>query len=110
MTDKGLKMNNYANIDFHNNYSAFHPKKSFNKLVNYTIFKNDKETVQEELKKINAEIFGDKKIVKLIEKYSADESKNKEYAGSTIDGFTFKTIRRSELNIKENKKPLAYRF
>ena len=110
MTDKGLKMNNYANIDFHNNYSSFHPKKSFNKLVNYTIFKNDKEIVQEELKKINADIFGDKKIVKLIEKYTEEENKNKEYIGSNIDNFTFKTIRRRELNVKENKKPLKYLF
>ena len=100
INDKGLKMNNYANIDFQNNYSTFQPKKSFNKLINYTMFKNDKEIVEEEIKKINKEIFGDNKLKRIINKYTKDEYKNKEYSGTMIDGITFKTIK----TIKNNEK------
>ena len=77
INDKGLKMNNYANIDFQKNYSTFQPKKSFNKLINYTMFKSDKEIVEEQIKKINKEIFGDNKLKRIIDKYTRDEYKNK---------------------------------
>ena len=110
MTDKGLKMNNYANNDFHINFSDFRPKKSFNKLVNYTLFKNDNEFVEKELKKINNEIFGELKFKKMIEKYSVDESKNKDYSGTIIDGITLKAIKRSEIISRVRNKPLAYKY
>ena len=110
MTDKGLKMNNYANNDFHINFSDFRPKKSFNKLVNYTLFKNDNEFVEKELKKINNEIFGELKLKKMIEKYSVDESKNKDYSGTIIDGITLKSIKRNEIINRGRSKPLAYKY
>ena len=110
MTDKGLKMNNYANNDFHINFSDFRPKKSFNKLVNYTLFNNDNEFVEKELKKINNEIFGELKFKKMIEKYSVDESKNKDYSGTIIDGITLKAIKRSEIISRVRNKPLAYKY
>ena len=108
MTYKGLKMNNYANVDFHNNYSAFHPKKSFNKVINYTLLNNDKESIDEELKLINKEIYGNKKLEKLIEGYSSDNT-NKEYNENQFDAITLKTIKRSKNNSVKNK-PLAFRF
>ena len=110
ITDKGLKMNNYANIDFQKNYSTFNPKKSFNKLINYTVLKNDKEIVDEQLKKINKEIFGDNKLKKLIEKYSDDENKNKDYNSARIDGITLKSIKNIEIHNKIKHKPLDYQF
>ena len=108
MTYKGLKMNNYANVDFHNNYSAFHPKKSFNKVINYTLLNNDKESIDEELKLINKEIYGNKKLEKLIEGYSSDNT-NKESNENQFDAITLKTIKRSKNNSVKNK-PLAFRF
>ena len=105
MTDKGLKMNNYANLDFQKNYSTFHPKKSFNKVINYTLFKKNDEILEEELKKINDEIFCDKKIKKMIERYYEDETKNKEYPGIKFDEITLKTIKN-----ENRKKPLAFEF
>ena len=105
MTDKGLKMNNYANLDFQKNSSTFHPKKSFNKVINYTLFKKNDEILEEELKKINDEIFCDKKIKKMIERYYEDETKNKEYPGIKFDEITLKTIKN-----ENRKKPLAFEF
>ena len=108
MTDKGLKMNNYANVDFHNNYSTFHPKKSFNKVINYTLLNNDKESIDEELKMINKEIYGNKKLEKLIESYS-NENTNKDYNENQFDAITLKSIKRSKDNSVRNK-PLVFRF
>jgi len=108
MTYKGLKMNNYANVDFQNNYSTFHPKKSFNKVINYTLLNNDKESIDEELKLINKEIYGNKKLEKLIEGYSSDNT-NKEYNENQFDAITLKSIKRSKDNSVRNK-PLAFRF
>ena len=103
INDKGLKMNNYANIDFQKNYSTFQPKKSFNKLINYTMFKSDKEIVEEQIKKINKEIFGDNKLKRIIDNYTRDEYNNKEYSGTMIDGITFKTIKTLKNNGKNNR-------
>ena len=100
INNKGLKMNNYANVDFQKNYSTFYPKKSFNKLINYTLLKNDKESIDEELKMINKEIPGCKKLEKLIDEYNADINRNNDYMGNTFDAITFKTFKR---NIKNNK-------
>ena len=108
MTYKGLKMNNYANVDFQNNYSTIHPKKSFNKIINYTLLNNDKESIDEELKMINKEIYGNKKLEKLIEGYS-NESTNKDYNENQFDAITLKSIKRSKDNSVRNK-PLVFRF
>ena len=113
INDKGLKMNNYANIDFQKNYSTFQPKKSFNKLINYTMFKNDKEIEEEQIKKISKEIFGDIKLKRIINKYTQDEYKNKDYCCTMIDGITFKTIKPIKNNEKNNRmkyKLFEYEF
>ena len=106
MTDKGLKMNNYSNSNFHSeNYSMFKPKKSFNKMINLTIMKNDNEKIDEELKNINEEIFGNKKLQKLIETYAKDE---KDYTNNQInfDVISLKSYKRER---KKNKNlPLNF--
>jgi hypothetical protein len=106
MTDKGLKMNNYSNSNFHSeNYSMFKPKKSFNKMINLTIMKNDNEKIDEELKNINEEIFGNKKLKKLIETYAKDEN---DYTNNQInfDVISLKSYKRER---KKNKNlPLNF--
>ena len=106
MTDKGLKMNNYSNSNFHReSYSTFKPKKSYNKMINYTIMKNDNEKIDEELKNINEEVFGNKKLKKLIETYAKDEN---DYTNNQInfDVISLKSYKRER---KKNKNlPLNF--
>jgi hypothetical protein len=109
ITDKGLKMNNYANIDFQSNYSTFHPKKSFNKCINYTLYKKEKEEVEEELKKINKEIYDENKFTKMIEKYAEDNKKDIN-DNNNFDFITLKTFKRNKIDKESKNKPLAYRF
>ena len=108
MTDKGLKMNHYSDGEFHNtNYSIFKPKKSFNKMINYTILKNDNEKYDEELKNINEEVFGNKKLKKLIENYSKD---NKENNKVNFDVISLKSYKRERKKHKNKIYPLNYQF
>ena len=108
MTEKGLKMNYYSNSEFYNgNYSMFKPKKSYNKMINYTIMKNDNDKIDEELKNINEEVFGNEKLKKLIENYSKD---NKENNKVNFDVISLKSYKRERKKHKNKIYPLNYQF
>ena len=110
MTDKGLKMNNYSNSNFHReSYSTFKPKKSYNKMINYTIMKNDNEKIDEELKNINEEVFGNKKLKKLIETYSKDDKDNINNK-INFDVISLKSYKRERKKFQKNNFPLNYKF
>ena len=110
MTEKGLKMNHYSNSEFYNgNYSMFKPKKSYNKMINYTIMKNDNEQIDEELKNINEEVFGNEKLKKLIEKYSSDDKDNTNNQ-PYFDAISLKSFKRERKKQKDKFYPLNYQF
>ena len=110
MTDKGLKMNNYSNSNFHSaNFSMFKPKKSFNKVINLTIMKNDNEKIDEELKNINEEVFGNKKLKKLIETYAKDD-KDKSLNPINFDVISLKSYKRERKKHKNDYYPLNYKY
>ena len=110
MTDKGLKMNNYSNSNFHSdNYSMFKPKKSYNKIINYIIMKNDNEKIDEELKNINEEVFGNKKLKKLIEAYAKDDKDNINNK-INFDAISLKSYKRERKKYKNKNYPLNYHF
>ena len=110
MTDKGLKMNNYSNSNYHSaNFSMFKPKKSFNKVINLTIMKNDNEKIDEELKNINEEVFGNKKLKKLIETYAKDD-KDKNINPAHFDVISLKSYKRERKKYKNDYYPLNYQY
>ena len=110
MTDKGLKMNYYSNSNFYReSYSTFKPKKSYNKMINYTIMKNDNEKIDEELKNINEEVFGNKKLKKLIETYSKDDKDNINNK-INFDVISLKSYKRERKKFHKNHFPLNYKF
>ena len=110
MTEKGLKMNYYSNSEFYNgNYSMFKPKKSYNKMINYTIMKNDNDKIDEELKNINEEVFGNEKLKKLIEKYSSDDKDNTNNQ-PYFDAISLKSFKRERKKQKNKFYPLNYQF
>ena len=74
-------------------------------MINLTIMKNDNEKIDEELKNINEEIFGNKKLKKLIETYAKDEN---DYTNNQInfDVISLKSYKRER---KKNKNlPLNF--
>ena len=111
MTDKGLKMNNYSNSNFYReSYSTFRPKKSYNKMINYILMKNDNEKIDEELKNLNEEVFGNKKLKKLIETYSKDDKDNINNK-INFDVISLKSYKRERKKFQKNNYfPLNYEF
>ena len=104
LSEKGLKMNNYANGCYRNNYSSFFPKKSFNKLINYNYINND-NSVNSYLEELYKSKCLSPKLGKLIKFYSKDLEYYQRVGDyeNKIDAFTLKTFSPKD-RIKIHKK------
>ena len=115
ITEKGLKMNNYSESEMKNDYSDFCQKKSFNRLINYDLLKNEKNNilfnggggggVKSNLEKLAKKLGNNKKIKNLMEFYTKNLDNDKiQYTGSKFDSVTFKSIKSNgKLNMKEKE-------
>ena len=94
MTEKGLKMNNFANVGFKRNFSTFHIKKSFNKMINYDLLKNEKYT--NEYLGLPVDFGCDKNMKKFMQFYSTDlDDSNRLFSTSKFDNITLKSFDKS---------------
>ena len=91
MTQKGLKMNGYANVGFKTYTSSFYPKKSFNKIINYNLLNSDK-FVDSNLDGLTEKIKNNKNLTKLIEYYVGDNEEDLSNNYTKFDAITFRTI------------------
>jgi hypothetical protein len=91
VTQKGLKMNGYANVGFKTYTSSFYPKSSFNKVINYKLLNSDK-FVDSNLDGLLDKMKDNPHMRKLIEFYSSNAEDNFENNNSNFDAITFKTI------------------
>ena len=106
MTEKGLKMNNFSKVNSKNNYSTFCQKKSFNKIINYELLKNEKMNEENKSLKNLAKKFGNnQRLKKMMEFYSKNLDDDKiQYTGNKFDSITLKSIKlNGKLNQKEKK-------
>jgi hypothetical protein len=106
MTEKGLKMNNFSKVNSKNNYSTFCQKKSFNKIINYELLKNEKMNEENKSLKNLAKKFGNNQRLKnMMEFYSKNLDDDKiQYTGNKFDSITLKSIKlNGKLNQKEKK-------
>ena len=71
--------------------------------------KNDNEKIDEELKNINEEVFGNKKLKKLIEAYAKDDKDNINNK-INFDVISLKSYKRERKKYKNNNYPLNYHF
>ena len=112
MTERSLKMNNFAEGKFRSNYTSFWPKTSFNKIINLNILNSET---------FLSNLVGGGKNLKLIEnnmqkslKYYHRNFKElmKEGMLTKFDNITFKTIRpNNKIESKELEKFLKnYEF
>ena len=101
MTEKGLKMNNFANNGLKSDYNSFWLKKSFNRRINYDLLNNDK-FINEELG-LPADFGSAKNMKKFIKFYSnyLDESTNM-FSSSKFDNITLKSVD------KHNSKNISF--
>ena len=106
ITGKTLKMNNYAKVDSKNEYSTFCQKKSFNKIINYELLKNEKINEGNSNFQKLAKIFGNNKRIKnLMEFYTKNFDDDKiQYTGDKFDSITLKSMKSNGKLNKEEKE------
>ena len=110
ITEKGLKMNKYSEVGSKSDYGTFCNKKSFNKIINYELLKNNKN-FSNKLETL-AKKFGSKNNIKsLMEFYTLnlDDDKNK-YTGKKFDAITLKSIDNPDLLSKSEKELFSLNF
>ena len=89
ITEKGLKMNNYAETGSKIDISTFCPKKSYNKMINYSLLKNEKINGNL-IKKLSS----NQKIKNLMEFYTKNLDDDKiQFTGNKFDSVTLKSIK-----------------
>jgi hypothetical protein len=92
ITEKGLKMNNFAETDSKIDISTFCPKKSFNKIINYSLLKNEK--INGNLEKLMKKLSSNQKIKNLMEFYTKNLDDDKiQFTGNKFDSVTLKSIK-----------------
>jgi hypothetical protein len=112
ITEKGLKMNNYSDVGMKNDYSTFCTKKSFNKVINYGLIKNENNVgnmtnIIKLLKNSDNGI----KIKKFMEFYTKNFDDNKvQYTGNKFDSITLKSFKSKENLTNREKKLFCINF
>ena len=105
ITEKGLKMNNYINLDFAKDYTSFCNKKSYNAIVNHNLLTKSKGDKNPILEQITKKMSTQQRIKKLMEFYTTNlDNQNIATYSKKFDGVTFKTVDKTvELSEKEKK-------
>ena len=93
ITDKGLEMNNFFSSERNSDYSTFCKKKSYNKMINYGLLRNEGRNGFSGLEKIAKTLWNNNRIKNYMEFYlkNLDEEKV-QYTGKKFDSITLKTI------------------
>ena len=95
MTERSLKMNNYAEGKFRSNYTSFWPKASFNKIINLNILNSDTFLSNLVGNGKNLKLLGNN-IQKSLKFYNRNfKELMKEGMLTKFDNVTFKTIKPS---------------
>ena len=105
MTEKGLKMNNFSKADIKNDYSTFCRKKSFNKIINFELLKNEKINEDTNLENLTKKLGKNRRLKNMMEFYTKNLDDDKiQYTGNKFDSVTLKSIKTNgKLNMKEKQ-------
>ena len=105
ITEKGLKMNNFVNLDFAKDYTSFCNKKSYNAIINHNLLKGSKKEKNPILDGITKNMNTQQRIKKLMEFYTTNlDNQDIGSYSKKFDGVTFKTVDKTvELSEKEKK-------
>ena len=106
MTERSLKMNNFAEGKFRSNYTSFWPKTSFNKIVNLNILNSELFLNNLVGDKKNLNLSGGNNVQKSLRFYHRNfKELMKEGMLTKFDNVTFKTIRpNNKIESKELEK------
>ena len=111
LTKKGLKMNNYKDIDFSDVFSSFCNKKSFNTIINHNLLKDKKSLKNPFIEKINKNLNSANRLKKLMEFYTINlDNQNLLDFNNRFDAITYKTLEKTELLSEKDKKLFSLHF
>ena len=101
VNEKSLKMNNYENGKFLQNYSDFFPKKSFNKFINLNLLNSDfiiNKQISEGIKNENDKKYNNDYLIKSMRFYRKNyDDLIKESELNKFDNITLKTIKKESI-------------
>ena len=110
ITEKGLKMNKYSDVGSKSDYGTFCNKKSFNKVINYELLKNNKD-MSNKLQMLSRKFGSKNNITSLMQFYllNLDDDKNK-FTGKKFDAITLKSIDSPDLLSKNERELFSLNF
>ena len=93
ITDKGLEMNNFFSSERKSDYSTFCKKKSYNKIINYSLLRNEKRKGFFGLEKYAKTLWNKNRVNNYMEFYLKNLDEDKvQYTGKKFDSITLKSI------------------
>ena len=93
ITDKGLEMNNFSSSERTADFSTFCKKKSYNKMINYGLLRNERKEQYSILEKIGKTLWNKNRIKNFFEFYLKNlDMDNVTYTGKKFDSITLKTV------------------
>ena len=93
ITDKGLEMNNFALSERTADFSTFCKKKSYNKMINYNLLRNERKEQYTNLEKIGKTLWNKNRINNYFEFYLKNlDNEDIQYTGKKFDSISLKTI------------------
>ena len=93
ITDKGLEMNNFALSERTADFSTFCKKKSYNKVINYNLLRNERKEQYTNLEKIGKTLWNKNRINNYFEFYLKNlDNEDIQYTGKKFDSISLKTI------------------
>ena len=93
ITDKGLEMNNFFLSENNWDFSTFCKKKSYNKLINLNLLRNERRNDFSGLEKIAKTLWNKHRIKHQMEFYLKNlDQDNVQFTGKTFDSITLKSI------------------
>ena len=111
ITDKGLEMNNFSSSEKYSDFSTFCKKKSFNKIINFHLLRNEKRNALSNLEKIAKTLWNKNRIKNYMEFYLKNLDEDKvQYTGKKFDSITLKSIEPIGCLTSKEKELFSFNF
>ena len=111
ITDKGLEMNNFSIGEKNSDFSTFCKKKSYNKIINYHLLRNEKRNDLCGLDKIAKTLWNKNRIKNYMEFYLKNLDEDKvQYTGKKFDSITLKSIEPIGCLTEKEKELFSFNF
>ena len=111
ITDKGLEMNNFSLGEKNSDSSSFCKKKSYNKIINYHLLRNEKRNNLCGLEKIAKTLWNKNRLKNYMEFYLKNLDEDKiQYTGKKFDSITLKSIEPIGCLTEKEKELFSFNF